>query len=187
MNSAEFDRQFSRLAVHFHLPTDESRDTLQADWFAALQHYHVDALERGVTDLIRTHPDTFWPPLSKLLGAIKNKLAGMERTRATCDTCQGSSWIDAWPMKEPGTNAVYEFMQRCSECGVPSPVVKERKHLVALTAAEYQQWKAGEWPTFIPTPKPNHSALEALRHINPKRGRMARALEGAAKTPADAA
>ena len=41
---------------------------------------------------------------------------------------------------------VYEFMSRCPDCGVQAPQMTNRhNHLTALTNAEFQQFKAGEW------------------------------------------
>lgn len=189
MNAADFDTQFSRLTAHFHLPVDASRETVAIDWFKALEHYHVDALERGVTELIRTHPDRFWPPLSKLLGAIKTKLAGYDKTRDKCQTCNGTTWIDATPWKS--NSRVYEGFQRCPDCGVPAPEYKSVGHREELTAVEYQAWRDGTFQEpamhFV---KSNHAALEALQHLDAKRGvtrKMSRAIEGAPKAPADAA
>lgn len=181
MNLAEFDKEFSRLTDHFHMPSDSSRDTIAVDWFTALQHYHIDAMERGVTELIRTAPDRFWPPLSRLLGAIKSKLAGYDKTRDKCATCHGSTWIEAAPWKSNGW--VYTGFQRCPDCGVPAPPYKPYGQREELTAAEYQAWKAGtfEEPP-MPVSKSNSAALEALRHLDSKRGisrKMARAIEGA--------
>lgn len=183
MNSAEFDRQFSRLTDHFMLPLDGSRETIAVDWFSALEHYHIDAMERGVTELIRTRTDRFWPPLSTLLTAIKSRMAGMDHTRDKCPTCGGSTWIEAAPWKSNGR--VYTGFQRCPDCGVPAPPYKAPEGRQELTAAEYAMWKAGtltESP--VPVSKPNRMVLEVLKHINPTaKGRMVRAIEGAPKAP----
>jgi len=145
MIPAEFDTQFNRLTNHFHLPNDADRDQVALDWLKAVEHYHVDALERGVTDLIRNATDRFWPPLGKLLEAIRGRMAGMEKTPGKCATCHGSTWIEAWPMKSRD-GRVYEFMSRCPDCGVPAPTMNNRHdHLMPLSQAEYQQFKAGEW------------------------------------------
>lgn len=39
MNAAGFDEQFNRVAAHFHLPTDSSRETVAMEWFRAVEHY----------------------------------------------------------------------------------------------------------------------------------------------------
>lgn len=184
MNAAEFERQFSRLTDHFMLPVDSSRDTIAVDWFAAVEHYHVDAMERGVTELIRTASDRFWPPLSKLLAAIRNRMAGMERTKDACLTCHGSTWIEAAPYKVHGR--VYTGFQRCPDCGVPAPNYKPVGPRDPLTASEYQAWRAGTFQEpEMPLQKSNASALDVLRHIDQRRGvkrKMARAIEGAPKS-----
>lgn len=189
MNAADFERQFSRLTDHFHLPSDRSRDTIAVDWFASVQHYHVDALERGVTEVIRTHGETFWPPLSKLLGAIKAKIAGHERTREKCLTCHGTTWIESAPWK--ANLRVYTGFIRCPDCGVPTPDYKPVSHREELTASEYQAWRDGTFQEpQMPLSKGNAAALEVLQHIDQRRGttrKMARAIEGAPNAPAEVA
>lgn len=178
MNAADFERQFSRLTDHFHLPADASRDTIAVDWFAAVEHYHVDALERGVTELIRTAQDRFWPSLGKLLSAIKGRMAGMAKTKDDCSTCGGSTWIEAAPWKSYGI--VYTGFQRCPDCGVPAPAVEIPRNREEWTASEFQAWREGTLaqPPILTQPS-NASALEALRALRTTRGRMAKAIEGA--------
>ena len=143
MTGAEFDQQFARLAAHFHLPADESRDTIAADWCAALQHYHADALEHSVTELTRTATDRFWPALGKVLDLIKARIGRYDRAPGKCRTCNGSTWIDAQPWKSNGI--VYEGLQRCPDCGVPPPQSHERKAIHALTSIEFHEHQKGRY------------------------------------------
>ena len=144
MTSAEFDRQFARLASHFLLPMDESRDTIAADWMKALAHYHVDALDHAVTEMIRTAQDRYWPPLGKVLGLITSRLGRYDRTHGKCETCHGSTWIEAWPVVWDGK--LYEMHARCPDCGVPAPEMK-KPHPGArpATKLEYEEWKSGRY------------------------------------------
>jgi hypothetical protein len=145
MTSAEFDKQFNRLTEHFHLPADSSRDTIGTDWFKAVEHYHVDALERAVTDLIRTAQDRFWPPLGKLTSAIRNRIAGMDRQPGKCATCHGSSWIDVAPFKS--NHMIYEnVLMRCPDCGIPAPPYTEPSRREPLTSREHAEWRMGDAP-----------------------------------------
>lgn len=145
MTVAEFDGQFNRLTEHFHLPTDSSRETIGIDWFKAVEHYHVDALERGVTELIRTAQDRFWPPLGRLTNAIRARLAGMDRQPGKCHTCHGSGWIDSAPFKANGM--VYSNVcQRCPDCGIPAPAYTEPHRREALTSREFAEWRMGDSP-----------------------------------------
>lgn len=178
MTGAEFEKQFSRLLDHFHFPAESDRGQVTLDWFKAVEHYHVDALDRGVTEVIRTKEDRFWPPLKTVLDAIKGRMAGMQSVRSKCETCHGSTWVEGWPWWSNGM--VYTGMQRCLDCGVPVPQIEVNHHRVPLTRSEYQMWKDGTLNEVrIPTPAKNPGVMEALKSLSPNRGRMARAIEGA--------
>lgn len=177
MTQREFDRQFTRLCDHFHL-ADESKKTIAVDWFDALRHYHMDAVDAGITRVIGDATDTFWPALGKLKQAIQSRIAGMAKVKADCATCQGSSWVEAMPWKAHGR--VYTGFQRCPDCGVPEPIFTPESLRTPLTAAEYQAWRNRELPEpAVPLQPSNRSALEALRALRSTRGRMAKAIEGA--------
>ena len=142
MNAAEFDTQFNRLKAHFHLGADVDKSALGVEWFQAVEHYHVDALDHAVTALIRQATDRFWPPLGKLLEIIRGRIAGMDKTRDKCGTCHGSTWVDVWPYQANGV--VYTGVQRCPDCGVPAPDMKPANpYRKPLTKAEYQNYLAG--------------------------------------------
>ena len=166
MNAFDFDAQFSRLTAHFHLPADGSRETIAGDWFKALEHYHVDALEHAVTDIIRGAQDRFWPPLGKVREIIKGRISGIEKFGGTCHTCDGSTWVDAWPMRNE-SGLVYTFMSRCPDCGVPVPQGgTSLQGLTRLTAIEKRVHDAGEWPItpmagLRPRPSPDKTELRA--------------------------
>jgi len=142
MTSADFDTQFNRLTGHFHLPVDASRETVGLDWFRAVEHYHIDALELAVTELIRSAQDRFWPPLGKMLSTLRGRLDKYERT-GKCATCHGSTWIDSAPFKSNGM--VYQgVVVRCPDCAIPSPHYTAPGHREGLTASEYAQWAQGD-------------------------------------------
>lgn len=144
MNPADFDTQFNRLTAHFHLPMDASRETLALDWLKAVEHYHVDALERAVTELIRTEQDRYWPALGKLLTLIQARFDRYSRSHGRCGTCHGSTWVEAWPVVWDGR--MYEMFSRCPDCGIPAPEMK-KPHPGARPATknEYEDWKAGHF------------------------------------------
>lgn len=144
MNPADFDVQFNRLTAHFHLPVDASRETLALDWLKAVEHYHVDALEHAVTVLIRTEQDRFWPALGKLLTLVQARIGRYDRTPGKCGTCAGSTWIESWPMRTHD-GLVYEYLQRCPDCGTPAPEMKPQPFMSPLTKEEYGRFKAGHW------------------------------------------
>lgn len=143
MTGAEFDQQFARLAAHFHLPQDESRDTIAADWCAALKHYHVDALEHAVTELTRTATDRYWPALGKVMELIKARIGRYDKAQGKCATCHGSTWIEAQPWKSNGI--VYEGVQRCPDCATPAPQTNERKTIQPLTSLEFHEYQKGRY------------------------------------------
>jgi hypothetical protein len=144
MTPAEFDVQFNRLTAHFHLPADASRETLVLDWLKAVEHFHVEALERAVTELIRTEQDRFWPALGKLLALIHSRMGRYDRTHGRCQTCHGATWLEAWPVVWDGR--LYEMFARCPDCGVPAPEMKKpHPGARAATKEEYANWRSGEF------------------------------------------
>ena len=137
MTSFEWDGQFDRLKTHFHLSGDVDAAKLGLDWYEALKHHHVDAVERGITDVIRNARETYFPPLGIVIESIRARLAGMDRERGKCSTCNGNSWIEAWPVMRWGL--IYERNQRCPDCGVPAPEVKAQNER-PLSKAEYEDY-----------------------------------------------
>jgi hypothetical protein len=186
MKPADFDAQFNRLTAHFHLPVDASRETIAMDWLKALEHFHEDALEHGVTVLIKSAQDRFWPPLGKLLTLVQSRIDRYDRQPGKCATCAGSTWIESWPMKTRDGH-VYEYLQRCPDCGIPAPEMKQSAFMVPLTKEEFERYRAGQWehpamPRGLEA-KPGRdgektemkAAMEALRvklfgHLNVKDG-----------------
>lgn len=174
MNAGDFDTQFDRIAEHFHLPVDAKRDVISMDWYQAVKHYHLDALEHGVTVLIRTSQDRFWPALGKLLTLVQSRIDRYDRQPGKCATCAGSTWIESWPMKTHD-GRVYEYLQRCPDCGVPAPEMKPKAFLIPLTKDEYERFKSGQWehpplpPGMEAKPRPEgeqtelKAAMERLR------------------------
>ena len=143
MTTAEFDRQFARLASHFHLPQDETRDTLAVDWMKALQHYHADALEHAVTELTRTATDRFWPALGRVLELIRSRIGRYDKAPGKCATCHGSTWIEAQPWKSNGV--IYEGLQRCPDCGIPAPQLHDRKVSQPVSRLECHEYRSGRY------------------------------------------
>ena len=141
MNAGAFDTQFNRLKAHFHLGADVDKGALGVEWFQAVEHYHIDALDHAVTMLIRGATDRFWPPLGKLLEIIRGRIAGMERHHDKCGTCHGSTWIEAWPWQV--NRLVYRGMQRCPDCGVPALPIKSSTYGQPLNKTEYFAYMAG--------------------------------------------
>ena len=141
MTTHEWSAQWRRLMNQFRLSADVKPADLSSEWFSQLKHYHVDAVEAGITLLLRDARDTFFPALGLLLEKISTRLKSMNRTKAKCETCGGNTWIDSWPYWSNGH--VYTCVIRCPDCGVPAPQVKTDGHQQPLTAAEYQSWKAG--------------------------------------------
>lgn len=171
MTLPEFDTQFSRLAGHFHMPTDASRETLAVDWFKAVQHYHVDALDYAITELIRTSEERFWPALGKVLKLIQTRFDKYARTNGKCATCHGSTWIESAPFKSNGM--IYEnVVVRCPDCGIPAPQYSAPSNREPLTSREYAEWKIGDAPRqYMP------AGLEAKPRPEGERTEMKAAME----------
>ena len=167
MSAAEFDTQFNRLTAHFHLPTDASRETVAVDWYRAVQHYHVDALERGVTRLIVQAEDRFWPALGALLEAVRWHLAGVPKTHIE------AAWVEAQPFKS--NRMIYgNVCVRNPESGIPAPLYQESTHREGLTHQEMSAWRSGDRGDYMPDgmkakPRPEgekteiRAAMERLR------------------------
>lgn len=143
MTNVEFDHQFVRLSAHFHLPQDE-RDTIQADWFAALKHYHMEALDHAVTELSNTATDRYWPALGKVLEIIKARLGRYDRTPGECSTCGGSGWVESPPFKANGI--IYSnTLVRCQHCGIPAPKAESHARRAPLTDIEAHEYAQGRY------------------------------------------
>lgn len=144
MTSMEARLEFDRFkAQGFRLSADAVEAEVFAEFFRALSHYAVEAVHEAVSETIHAAKDQWWPAVGVISEKIRARLAGLPRTRAECETCKGSTWVQVAPMKALG--CVYEGVVRCPDCGVPAPTLPER-HLEPLSAVEYQQWMSGEHP-----------------------------------------
>lgn len=143
MTPHEWKAEWKRLD-HFRISAEADRGELETEWFTQLRHYHVDAVNHGITLLIGHAEDNFLPGLGKLKGFIQQKIDRYERTHGKCSTCHGATWIDAWPMVWDGR--LYEMFARCPDCGIPAPEMKT-PHPSArpATKVEYEEWKAGRY------------------------------------------
>jgi len=140
MTAQTFEVQWKRLKAQFRLDPERDAAVVQREWFSAVQHYHEDALEAGVTAVIRDAKDTFWPPLGVLLERIQSRFDRYDRHKQGCQTCDGSTWIEAWPVI--WDHKLYEMMARCPDCGVPAPPMKKpHPRARPATKAEYDDWK----------------------------------------------
>lgn len=139
MNAFEFDGEFDRLKTHFRLPSDVDAGKLGIEWFDALKHLHVDAVHRGVSDVIQRATDTFFPPIGLVLEAIRIRMAGMDRTKDKCATCHGSGWIEVWPAMR--WSLVYRRNARCPDCGIPAPDIKKHQSERPLSKEELEAYE----------------------------------------------
>lgn len=142
MTPQEWAPLWARLA-HFHVSGDIDREKLEAEWFAQLKHWHVDAVDAGVTLLIGHARDNFLPGLGLLKDYIGQRMGRYERTPGKCATCHGSGWIDVDPWKSNGI--VYEGVVRCPNCGIPAPKLNDRKVTHPLTHLEAHEYQAGRY------------------------------------------
>jgi len=143
MTAAEWETQWKRLD-QFRVGGDADRTEVSAEWFAQLKHYHVDAVEHGITQLIGSAKDTFLPGLGLLKELIQTRIDRYERAHHGCQTCHGSTWIESWPVVSNGQ--LYEMFARCPDCGVPAPEMKKpHPNARPATKTEYEEWKAGRY------------------------------------------
>lgn len=143
MTISEWRQQWARLA-QFHVPVGGNRERVGAEWFAQLKRYHVEAVERGITELIGNAQDNFLPGLGVLRGLIQSRIDKYERVRVSCPTCHGSGWIEAWPVIFG--EGLYESFTRCPDCGIPAPQIKKSHYgSRPATKLEYEEWKAGRY------------------------------------------
>lgn len=143
MVAAEWTKQWKRLD-QFTLPSDANRAKVGLEWFTQLKHFHIDAIDRGITEVIGQSKDNFMPGLGVLKELIQSRIDKYERVRGKCNTCHGSTWIEAWPVMWDGK--LYEMFSRCPDCGVPAPEMKKpHPNARPATKIEYEEWKAGRY------------------------------------------
>lgn len=142
MNHDEWKAQWRRLD-HFHVSGDANRADLSAEWYRQLRHWHVDAVEYGITQLIGTAKDTFLPGLGLLKDYIQSRIDRYDRT-GKCGVCGGSGWVDGAPFISNGlvyANAV----TRCTACGIPAPKVDAHARRQPLTDLQDHEYRAGRY------------------------------------------
>jgi hypothetical protein len=142
MTATEWDAQWTRLS-QFRVGGDADRGEVSAEWFSQLRHYHVDAVDAGVTRLIGTAKDTFLPGLGLLKELIQQRMDRYDRTPGKCGRCHGSGWVDAPAWKSNGI--IYEGMQRCPACGIPAPQTPERPMAQPVSPVELAEYHAGRY------------------------------------------
>ena len=144
MTAAEWDTQWKRLD-QFRVGGEADRNEVSSEWFAQLRHWHIDAVDHGITRLIGSAKDTFLPGLGLLKEFIQERIDRYQRTDGKCATCHGSTWIDSAPFKANGM--IYEGVCiRCPDCGIPAPQYVEPSNRQPLTSREYAEWRMGDAP-----------------------------------------
>lgn len=142
MTLPEWKVQWKRLDP-FRVGGDADRDQVSAEWFAQLKHFHVDAVEYGVTKLIGSAQDTFLPGLGLLKDYIQERMGRYDRTPGKCATCHGTTWIESAPWKANGI--IYEGLRRCPDCGVPEPQGHEQKVTHRVSDLELHEYRHGRY------------------------------------------
>jgi hypothetical protein len=144
MTREEWKSQWKRLD-QFRVGGEADRAQVGAEWFAQLAHYHVDAVDHGITQLIGSAKDTFLPGLGLLKDFIQQRIGRYDKFNGKCESCHGSGWVDAPIFRSNGliySNAV----QRCTSCGIPAPKVEDRgrrEPVNDLQTAEYLAMRFG--------------------------------------------
>lgn len=144
MTAAEWETQWRRLD-QFRVGGDADRADVSAEWFAQLRHWHVEAVEYGITKLIGSAKDTFLPGLGLLKDFIQERIDRYERTDGKCQTCHGSTWIESAPFKSNGM--VYGGVcVRCPDCGIPAPQYSAPNNRHPLTSRELAEYRMNDHP-----------------------------------------
>lgn len=142
MTFQEWQPQWARLS-HFHVSADVDRNQLEAEWFAQLKHWHVDAVDAGITKLIGGAKDNFLPGLGLLKDFIRARIGAYDKTPGKCGTCHGSGWVEVRPIKSNGM--IYTQTARCGDCGIPAPDVTDRGRHERVSDLELHEWHGGRY------------------------------------------
>jgi hypothetical protein len=143
MTPQEWNTQWRRLD-QFRVGGDADRGQVEREWFAQLKHFHVDAVDHGITQLIGSAKDTFLPGLGLLKDFIQSRFDRYDRTHGKCETCHGSGWVDAPIFRSHGliyANAV----TRCTACGIPAPKIEERGRREPVNDLQTREYLAGRF------------------------------------------
>ncbi len=167
MTVAEWGSQWTRLN-QFNTRGDVDRDQLSGEWFAQLKHFHVDAVDHGITQLIGHAKDNFLPGLGLLKDFIQARLGRYDKTPGKCGSCGGSGWVDASPFKSNGL--VYaNTVARCQVCGIPAPQIEpsRREPLTELQQHEYLAGRYGrsQMPPGLEARHPDKPGNPELRQM----------------------
>lgn len=165
MTMAEWGDQWARLA-QFRVSGDAKREDISGEWFAQLRHFHVDAVDHGVSQLIGSARDTFLPGLGALKECIQSRIDKYDRSNRGCQTCHGSTLIDAQPWMSNGI--IYDGLTRCPDCGVPAPPAPYRPGMRALSLHEVQTHQSAPQYDYMPDgmkAKPGREAPSDARSV----------------------
>lgn len=178
MTKPEFVQQWKRLTRHFSVPLEfgDNSDGLRDEIFGALQHWHIDAVERGISKIIREATDRFFPAIGAIVAAVSSGVGKYERTAGRCGTCGGNGWIypqtrDAVQKFRTSAGTIVDAVVRCPDCGIPAPNYKPLGNLTPLTYAEMEQLQVGTLQVAqIPNQKPSNAVrsghgMTALREV----------------------
>ena len=157
MTHDEAMEQFRRLLANCVAPIDP--DGVFVEWCAAFAHSSVDDVADGITALLRTKADRFWPSIGELRGVIGALQASRGDTDTRrCETCRGSGWVESRPFRALGDH-IYEAVEPCQTCR-PSAVVTVDPRRSPLNDVEYLAWRQAQRPT-----EPITSRAELLARV----------------------
>lgn len=152
MTQLEAMDQFDRLAAAgFLQPSDPDGKpgAVFGEWYDGLKTYALDDVKDGISRLLQTRTDRFWPTVGELRGCIASVTAGREKRRR-CQTCQDAGWVEARPYKA-NAGHIYEGVSRCYACGVPAPNSTSGAFHTPLTDREFAEWQRTRRPLRVIT------------------------------------
>lgn len=135
-SNSQVSDQIERLALAgFLAPTGDKLVQMVDEWSKHLVRFDDAVIKAGLDYLITHKRDRWWPTLGEVLEAIRGAAGPAPEPSNRCRACDGTTWIDAAPFKSGGE--FYACVQRCPDCGVPSPRYDvKRGTRQPLTAAE---------------------------------------------------
>jgi hypothetical protein len=144
----QFDRLSAAGFLQPHDP-DGKPGAVFMEWYDGLKGYARDDVQDGISRLLQTRTERYWPTVGELRGCIASVTAGREK-RGKCDTCLDTGWVEARPYRA-NAGHVYQGVTRCPGCGLPVPKDAPGAYQTPLTDRECAEWQKSQRPMRVIT------------------------------------